>query len=145
MSRWEWILGETYTTGSAVAASRPGPDYLSSPEGQAALRSLTAIERIACKRLIARQFAYWVKIPRIVRDWGLEGAVRLCSARSLGIYLLVIGVITVAFAIAGIDVVAVPGGVLVFLLWAFSTGRVVSAARSGRQWRDSQRKGESAR
>jgi hypothetical protein len=115
---------------------RPGGTYLADENGQAALRSLTAIERMACARLIARQFAYWSKIPRIVADYGLEGTVRLCSARSILLYLVGIGVIAVGFAIAGLSAVAIPGFVLVFLLAFSGAGRLISAVRSGRRWRD---------
>jgi hypothetical protein len=111
-------------------------DYLAGQDGQAALRSLTAVERMLCGRLIARQFANWAKIPRVVNDYGLEGAVRLCSARALQPYLLVVGVIGVAFSVAGTGAAAAAVFVLFLVLAAAATARLVSAVRSGRRWRE---------
>lgn len=121
-----------------MSRSHPvGRDYLAGKDGQAALRSLTAIERILCGRLVARQFANWAKIGRVVNDWGPEGAVRLCSSRALQAYLVLAGVIGVAFAIAGIGAVAAGVYGLVFVLAAAAVARLRSAGRSGRRWQDS--------
>lgn len=124
---------------SMATPDRPGRDYLSGEDGRAALRSLTVVERLLCQRLIARQFAYSAKIPSLVDDSGPEAAVRLCSARALQVYLLLIGVTGAAFATAGLAAVAVPAFALVVLLAAVIMGRLVSATRSGRRWRDGRR------
>lgn len=121
-----------------MSRSHPvGRDYLAGKDGQAALRSLTAIERILCERLVARQFANWAKIGRVVDDWGPVGAVRLCSSRALQAYLVPLGIIGVAFAIAGMGAVAAGVYGLFFVMAAAAVARVMSAARSGRRWRDS--------
>lgn len=52
---------------------------------------------------------------RQIDQFGLEGAVKLCSARSINIYMFVIGVIATAFAVAGLGVVAVPAYLLAFI------------------------------
>ena len=117
---------------------RVGRDYLSGDDGQAALRSLTAIERIACERLIVRQFAYRPKMQVVLARYGPEGTVRLCAARAILAYLWLDAVITVAFSIAGITIVAGTGGVLMFLLCLTGTCRAISAGRSGSRWRNAQ-------
>jgi uncharacterized protein (DUF983 family) len=120
-----------------ISSHRPRSHYLASEDGKAALRSLTVLERIACKRSIERQFAYWVKIPKIVDDGGLEAAVRICSARAMYVYVLLVGIIATTFAIAGMAVVAVPVWGLVFLLLALGIARALSAVPSRRRWRNS--------
>lgn len=119
--------------------SQPAPaggGFLTTTDVRAALRSLTAIERVLCTRLIVRQLTNSARIQRVVDEWGAEGAVRLCSSRALFFYLLPIGVIAVLFAVAGVGVVAVTAYVFLVFLLAGGIGRAASAASSGRRWRD---------
>jgi hypothetical protein len=117
-----------------------GRDYLSGEDGQAALQSLTAIERLTCKRLIARQFSYWPKIQVALARYGPEGTVRLCAAPAIQVYLLSTIVVTVPSAIAAEGAVASTGGGLVVILFVVGICRVASAARSGTRWRDARQK-----
>jgi hypothetical protein len=93
-----------------------GRDYLSGDDGQAAVRSLTAIERITCTWLIARQFARWPAMPVALAKYGPQGTVRLAAARAMFAYVSLGVVIPTAFSVAGIATVAVPAWVLIFLL-----------------------------
>jgi hypothetical protein len=76
----------------------------------------------------------------VVNDYGIDGAVKLFSARAIGMYMLAVGTIMVVFAIAGAGVVAVPCGIVMFLLWVMSISRVASAVRSRRRWRSGDRR-----
>lgn len=112
--------------------------YLTSPEGQAALRSLTAIERMMCTRLIARQLVLRPHIQTEIARYGIEGAVRYCSGRAMGIYVVPLGVIGVAFAFAGLGQVAVPAFILIFVVFVLTLARFRSAASSAKRWRHEQ-------
>ena len=124
-----------------MASERRGNDCLASPGGRAALQRLTAVERVMCGRLIARQFVFSPKLPKEIGRYGLEGTVKLCSWRAIAIYMVPLGVIVVAFAVSGLGLVALPAYLLVLLVLALSLARFRSAARSGRRWRESQGKG----
>jgi hypothetical protein len=100
------------------------------------LQSLTAAERLACGGLITRQLGRWTMAGRVVDDYGIDGAAKLCSARVIGMYMLAVGTIMVCFAITGAVVIAVPCGIVMFLLWVMSISRVASAVRSRRRWRN---------
>jgi hypothetical protein len=105
-------------------------------EAEQALMSLTSIERVLCGSLIRRQLANASLAGRLRRKYGLEGAVRLCSARAMNVYAFLIGVVCVAFAIAGDGDIAVPTFLVLLLVGLLAIMRVVSAARTGKRWRD---------
>ena len=109
--------------------------YLASPEGRAALRSLTPVERTMCTRLIARQFALRPNIRTEIARFGIEGTVRYCSGRAISVYVIPLGVMAVAFGVGGIGQVAVPAYVLTVFVFVLTLARFRSAARSAKQWR----------
>jgi hypothetical protein len=138
--RHSWMPNGHYLTtvamgALAVASNRLGADRLSGKDGEKALRSLTSIERHLCGRLVARQFTHRPTIERDIQKYGLEGMVKLCSAQAVAVYMAVIAVPAVSFAVAGEGVVAVPVFVCLWLLFVLVLGRCFSAARSGRRWR----------
>lgn len=110
------------------------------PEGDLteAIGSLTIAERFLCRRLIARQLTYGRNAERDIRKYGLEGTVKLSSARAIGLYMLVISIVAVGLALTGQSAVAVAAFALLWLVLLALLGRAFSAARSGREWRRSQ-------
>jgi hypothetical protein len=108
-----------------------------SQEEQEALRSLTSIEQFLCGRLISRQLVFRPTIERNIHKYGLEGTIRLCAARAIGVYVALFAFIELGFGVAGVGIVAVPAFVLDFLVLLLFLVRSRSAARSGNRWRAS--------
>jgi hypothetical protein len=72
---------------------------------------------------------------RLLRRYGVDGTVRLCSGRTFLVYCYPIGVAAVAFAVSGVGLVAAPLYGVLLLVGVFVVARCVSAARAGRRWR----------
>jgi len=100
-----------------------------------AIHSLSKLEQRLCGRLILRQLNRGGKMGAEIAKYGPEGSVRLCSARSIIIYIYLFGVIGVALAIAGIDLVSALVFVLVFVLGVLSVIRSITANGFGKRWR----------
>jgi hypothetical protein len=99
------------------------------------------LDRVLCTRLIARQFAYRPNVRREISTYGVEGAVKLCSGRALFAYVLPLGLVLIVLGLTGHSVAAVIVWLLMMVVFAFSLGRLFSASRAGRRWRESQRLG----
>jgi hypothetical protein len=118
--------------GKPSARSYRSPDQR---YGQEALGSLAWAERVVCGQLILRQLDRAPRIQQELRKYGPEGTVRLCSARALGIYELVLGVVAVALIALGEALAGWPLMILVWLLCALSIMRLISAGKAGKRWR----------
>lgn len=108
---------------------------LDSPEGEAALRSLTLVERYLCRRLIARQFAHRRDLSRDLANYGLEGMVRICAATAMRVYLVPVALIAVVLAVAGLSAAAIAAFGLLAAGSILVIARFSSASRSGQEWR----------
>jgi hypothetical protein len=104
-----------------------------SPEDS--FRSLTPVERVLCGALILRQLHYNPKAASELEKYGPEGSIKLCSARAIGTFTVLLGVVGVALAIAHVNIGAILAFVLVWLTGALTVGRSISAGRAGRRWR----------
>jgi hypothetical protein len=118
-----------------VATSDDQRRYLTGKERQNALSTLTWIERVMCGRMIARQFSYSSSVARALQYGGPEAAARLCSARSLHAYLILVGLIAVILTIAGLVQVSLPFYLLALVILIFAVFRIISFMRSSRRWR----------
>jgi hypothetical protein len=116
--------------------SKPRARSYRSPDqryGQEAIGSLTRAEQVICGRLIPWQLDRAPRIHQELAKYGLEGTVRLCSARALGIFEGVLAVIAVALIALGETLAGWLLMVLVWLLCALTIMRLTSAARAGRR------------
>ena len=114
---------------------RAARSRLDSPEGEAALRSLTPIERYLCRSLIARQFAHRRNLLRDLANYGLEGMVRICAATAMRVYLVPVAFIAVVLAVAGLSAAALAAFGLLAAGSILVIARFGSASRSGQEWR----------
>jgi hypothetical protein len=108
----------------------------SSIDPDRALRSLTPFERFFCGRLIRRQLSRGGYVERETRKYGPVGAVRICSARAIQVYMLVILLAGVGCAVARLNLAAGSCIAVVCFLTVLASARLWSAARAGRRWRE---------
>lgn len=110
---------------------------LDSPEADAAIRSLTALERAVSRRLIARQFRKSPHTQRVLDKYGIKGTVQLYSATAMRLYVLVLA--PPLFVLAALGQSAVVGAMfaVAVILTIATFVRLATASRSGRKWRAS--------
>jgi hypothetical protein len=99
------------------------------------LGPLTAIERVACGFLIMRQINHGPTIGREIAKYGPDGSVKLCSARAIGTYTVLLGIIGAGLAAGGVTLAAIIVFVFVWLTAILAVGRSISAGKAGRRWR----------
>lgn len=115
------------------AGSSPKPRNHRS--GSHPLGSLTQAEQAICGRLILRQLDRAPRIEQELKKYGPEGAVRLCSARALGVYEIALVVVALTLIASG---AGLAGWLFVILFWLVAVlgiTRLISAAKAGRRWR----------
>jgi hypothetical protein len=88
-----------------------------------------------CGWLVMRQLTTVLGTSRLLRRYGVDGTVRLCSGRAFLVYMFPIGAAAVGFAVSGVGSVAVALYGVLLLVGMFVVARSVSAARAGRRWR----------
>lgn len=101
-----------------------------------ALRSLTTLERLFCGRLIRRQLTRGGYVERETQKYGPTGAVRICSARAIQVYMLAIFIAGIGCAVARLNLAAGLCIAGMFFLAVLALARLWSAARAGRRWRE---------
>lgn|GEM_PF-4496944 len=122
------LAGDDLVTGG-------GGERLSHEEAVRALKFLTPVERFFCGKFVLRQLSQVRSVPRELSKYGVEGTVRLCSGRAINLYVALVGIVAVAFAVGGLGVVALPLFSLMALLLILVLLRAASATRAGRRWR----------
>ena len=108
-----------------------------SAEREAALQSLTMLERRLLAREIARQFAQRPRRERELMLYGVKGATQLYAGAAMVLGMLVLVVPIFISSIIGQRAVAVPLYTLMLILLVASLVRLAIAARTGRAWRRS--------
>jgi hypothetical protein len=101
------------------------------------MRELTAAERVVFGKLVFRQLTRVPATAKALRRYGVSGATQLCGARAAQVYMFLIAVPMVAFAVAGRGYVALPLFGAMLVLFALCVIRLAVAARAGRRWRSS--------
>ena len=112
---------------------------LDSPEGVAALNTLTPIERRLFKRAIRRQFARPNLMTARLPKYGLTGAVHFSSGTAFQWYapmLTLLVVLPVSFTVSGAP--AVLCLLATIPVWGCAIRRSCTASRLGEEWRASQ-------
>jgi hypothetical protein len=104
---------------------------------EAALHSsaLTALERRACASGVERQLRLNPRVERDLPRYGPEAIVQLCSARVIGLYMTIVGLVGLPFALIGAGMIAIPIYAVMVLLLTLCLGRAISSSRTGRRWR----------
>jgi len=96
--------------------------------------SLPWPHRSVLGRLIRRQLNRQRITQELVR-YEVDGTMKLCVARALGVYVVLFGIIAVALAAIGLTVACVPFVVLFVLIGLLSVQNAFSAESTGRKWR----------
>jgi hypothetical protein len=118
--------------------SRPSAGSYRSAEhssGCNPLGSLTRAEQVVCGRLILRQLDRGPRIQQALAKYGLEGTVRLCSARAFWLFETVSEIVAAALYISGAGQAAIPFVILFLLAFALAVLRSISGVRAGKRWR----------
>jgi hypothetical protein len=113
-------------------------EHVSRRAAQNALESLPAVERFFCGALIQRQLDRSPRIETEIAKYGPDGAVKISSARTIGLYMSVVVFIAVGLAAAGANRAGLVALILAFFLSILVVSRVVSAGMAGRRWRAGQ-------
>jgi hypothetical protein len=116
--------------------SRNTADVSPSIDPDQAVRSLPTLERWFCGRLIRRQLTRGGYVERETQKYGPTGAVRICSARAIEVYMFVIFVAGVCCAVARLNLASGLCFAVMFILVVLALARLWSAARAGRRWRE---------
>ncbi len=114
---------------------RAGAHRFATENQAAALGSLTSVERLICTRLIDRQLFHGGRTERDLAKYGLDGTVKLCSARAMQAYVYVVALVGVVLAVTGAIQAAVAVLIVLRMIFLMFLARCVSAARTGRRWR----------
>jgi hypothetical protein len=116
-------------------------DDLSRESARHAMSSLTRVERVVCGPLIRRQLDRGPRTDREIAKYGPVGAVRLCSARAIIVYMCPVGFIGIGLSFVGSAAtgfaVSLPFVFLVLVLGIGAISRTASASVAGRRWRRS--------
>jgi hypothetical protein len=110
---------------------------LGRPDGQAALQSLTPLERVLCTGLIARQWARSPRLPRELNRYGVKGTVQLYSATAMRLYLVLLCPPVWVLVILGESAALMAVMVMVVVLALGVYARLATAAHAGKVWRAS--------
>jgi hypothetical protein len=114
---------------------------LHSPEGEAALGSLSRVERTICLRPIERQFAFegerGARQDRYLQKYGLIGTVYLGAANVVRFYAGCVTLVVMCCWIFAPPAAPVPTVILAGFL-SFGLYRTYMASRAGRAWRRTQ-------
>jgi hypothetical protein len=113
-------------------------EHVSSRAAQNAFESLPAFERFFCGALIQRQLDRSPRIEMEIAKYGPDGAVKISSARTIGLYMTLVVLIAVGSTVAGANRVGFVALMLAFLLFILFVSRLVSAGMAGRRWRAGQ-------
>jgi uncharacterized membrane protein len=103
-------------------------------QARKAVTLLPEAQRLLLGRLILRQLAQSRIVKEFVR-YGLEGTMKLCTARALSVYVGVFGIVGLTVAIVGSTVAAIPFIVLLVITGFLAAKVAISAEASGRRWR----------
>jgi hypothetical protein len=121
-----------------VLVSKSGARAVGVPDfgyGRNPLDSLPAAERLVCGRLVMRQLRYGPQTERLLKKYGPEGTVRLCSARAFGQLELAFVVPVLGLSLAGEQAAAGVCSIPILVLLVLLVMRAVSAGIAGRRWR----------
>jgi hypothetical protein len=112
--------------------------HVSSRAVQNAFESVPAFERFVCGALIQRQLDRSPRIEMEIAKYGPDGAVKICSARTIWLYMSLVIFIVIGLTFAGANRVGLVALILAFLLSILAVSRAVSAGMAGRRWRAGQ-------
>ena len=104
------------------------------PATRDAVRRITWIEELTCSWLIVRQLTRGGRRVKERERYGPKGAVEICRARAIMVYIVVVAVLGTLLRFTGLPGV-IPAFLLVMSFLIAVMSRLVAAVRAGKQWR----------